>query len=86
MSDQMAELTEARIKVGMLQVQVDHLSDSLAALQESNQQLAAKVDQVLLALSEARGGWRTLMMVGGAASTVGAGLSWVLQHMPWRGA
>jgi hypothetical protein len=32
-------------------------------------------------LSEAKGGWKTLLMVGGAAATVGGAVSWILQHM-----
>lgn len=74
------ELTEARINIGRLQTEVSHLSQGMDDLQESNKQLTAKLDQVLLTLSEARGGWRTLMLVGGAASSVGAGLAWAIQH------
>lgn len=74
------ELTEARINIGVLQAQVGHLTQSMDDLQESNKQLTAKLDQVLITLSEARGGWRTLMIVGGAASTAGAGLTWIAQH------
>lgn len=80
MTDPNRELTEARINIARLQEQVTHLTHGMADLQESNAQLTAKLDQVLLALSEARGGWRTLMLVGGAASTAGAGLAWVFQH------
>jgi hypothetical protein len=75
-------LATARIDIARLEVQVTHLSTSVEGLQESNQQLTLKLDQVLLTLSEARGGWKTLMMVGGAASTMGAGLSWLIQHLP----
>jgi prefoldin subunit 5 len=74
------ELTEARINIGILQAQVTHLTQGMNDLQESNKQLTAKLDQVLLALSEARGGWKTLMLVGGAASTVGGALTWLFQH------
>jgi predicted secreted protein len=83
---QTTDLTEAlataRVDIARLEVQVTHLSTSVAGLQESNQQLTLKLDQVLLTLSEARGGWKTLMVVGGAASTVGAALSWLIQHLP----
>lgn len=41
-----------------------------------------KLDMVLERLSEARGGWRTLLLIGGAASSAGAGLTWLLQHLP----
>lgn len=75
-------LATARIDIATLKVQVTHLSASVDNLKESNAQLTLKLDQVLLTLSEARGGWRTMMIVGGAASTVGAGLTWLIQHIP----
>lgn len=75
-------LATARIDIARLEVTVSHLTQGMADLQESNQQLTAKLDQVLLTLSEARGGWRTLMVVGGAASTVGALVAWLVEHWP----
>lgn len=74
------ELTEARINIARLQEQVTHLTQGMDDLQESNAQLTAKLDQVLLALSEARGGWKTLMAVGGAAATVGGFITWAVGH------
>lgn len=73
-------LTEARVHIGQLQIQVAHLTQGVEDLQESNKQQTAKLDQVLLALSEARGGWRTLMLVGGAASTAGGFITWLVSH------
>lgn len=83
MNDPQKELIEARINIARLQEQVAHLSEGVEVLQESNRELTAKLDQVLLALSEARGGWKTLMLVGGAASTMGGVITWALSH--WRG-
>lgn len=75
-------LTEARINIGRLQVQFEHLTNSMEDLQESNRQQTLKIDQILIELSAAKGGWRTLMLVGGAASTVGAGITWIVAHAP----
>lgn len=80
MSIQNDDLTQARIDIARMEVQIETLTQGLDDLRASNQQLQSKLDQVLLALSEARGGWRTLMLVGGAASSIGAGLTWLLQH------
>lgn len=82
MNDQAEALATARIDIARLEVEVGHLTKSVNDLQESNQQLTAKLDQVLITLSEARGGWKTLMIVGGAASSLGAGLAWLIQH--WK--
>jgi prefoldin subunit 5 len=78
--NQTEALAIARIAIARLEVEVAHLRASLAAVEESNQELTAKLDQVLLTLSEARGGWKTLMVVGGAASAVGGVITWLAQH------
>lgn len=76
------ELTEARINIARLESEVAHLTAAVADVKVSLAETAEKLDVVLLKLSEARGGWRTLMLVGGAASSLGAGLTWVVAHMP----
>jgi hypothetical protein len=78
--NQAEALATARISIARLEVEVAHLRAGLAAVEESNQQLTAKLDQVLLTLSEARGGWKTLMVIGGAASAVGGLVTWLAQH------
>jgi putative NADH-flavin reductase len=45
------------------------------ALKESIDELKIEVKRISATLSEARGGWRTLMLVGGAASVLGAAIS-----------
>lgn len=74
-------LTEARINIKGLQVEVAHLTQSMEELSESNRQQTIKIDQVLLALSEAKGGWRTLMLVGGAASSAGGLIAWAANYL-----
>jgi hypothetical protein len=83
MPDQTEALATARIDIARLEVQVNHLTVGLSALEQSNQQLTAKLDQVLITLSEARGGWKTLMLVGGASTTAGGAIAWLIQH--WAG-
>lgn len=45
------------------------------ALKDSIEELKVEVKRISATLSEARGGWRTLMLVGGAASVLGAAAS-----------
>ena len=71
------------IAVAAIQVEVAHLKVSVADLRATNAQLNEKLDRVLAQLAEARGGWRTLMLVGGAAGSLGSVASWLITH--WRG-
>lgn len=76
------ELAEARIQIATLEVQFTNLTTQFGKLESTLATLSAKLDTVNTTLTEARGGWRTLMIVGGAASSVTAALAWLIQHMP----
>lgn len=70
------EFGEIKGAVAALQVQMSDLKARHAVTD-------AKLDLVLDKLSEAKGGWRVMMLLGGGASTLGAGLTWVATH--WKG-
>lgn len=71
------------IAVATMAVEVAHLKVAVADLRATNAQQNEKLDRVLAQLAEARGGWRTLMLVGGAAGSLGSVASWLVSH--WRG-
>lgn len=62
----------------------ERLNTVVRDMESQNEQIAAirgQLDQVLTALGEARGGWKTLMWLGGAAATFGGFMSWALTHV-----
>lgn len=44
----------------------------IAALTKSVEQLTTRVEAIDKTLAEAKGGWRVLMLIGGAGSIIGA--------------
>lgn len=92
MSDLESQLTEGRFRTlerhlenlesrmidprdfGRLEQQVESLTEQL-------QEVRNTLDQISQTLSEARGGWRTLMVLGGAAAGIGSALTWALSHI-----
>lgn len=58
--------------------------EQMAKMERSQEQLANKLDEVLVAMHEARGGWRTVMLLGGTAATLGGGVAWVFNHFAGR--
>jgi hypothetical protein len=77
-----------------LQSQVDGMSDRMidprefGRLEEEVKQLSKQMEAMqatLLAinstLNEAKGGWRALMLLGGAGAAVGSLATWALQHV-----
>ena len=59
---------------GRLEQQVAQLNTQVALLQET----LATVNETL---SQAKGGWRTLMLLGGAGAAAGSLITWVLSHV-----
>jgi FtsZ-binding cell division protein ZapB len=64
---------ELRGAVGALKSEVDQLKTQQARMDE-------KLDIVLTKLSEAKGGWKLLMALGGAAATLGGVITWFATH------
>ena len=60
------------------------LKNEVAAIKLKQSQMDVKLDQVLEKLSEAKGGWRTLMLLGGAGATAGAVVPWLFEHMKFH--
>lgn len=79
----MTESSEQRtaVTLAVLQTEVEYLKTGMAELKASNAAQTVKLDQVLAQMSEAKGGWRTLLLIGGAASTMGAGMAWLFEHV-----
>lgn len=59
---------------GALEQKVAQLTADVHALKET-------VESMRDMMQQAQGGWKTLMMVGGAAAAFATGVSWILQHV-----
>lgn len=71
------------VSLAILETEVSYLKAGVADLRLTNAQQSIKLDEVLRTLNEAKGGWRVLVMIGGAAGTVGGLLSWIISHWKW---
>ena len=66
-------LTEAQIDIAVLKSQMQDMSTKLVKVEST-------LEEVKMLLTEARGGWRMMMMLGGGAATLGALVSWFFTH------
>lgn len=78
-------LVEAQVNISRLEVEVVHLTKAVEELKAGNIKMAQALADIQRTLSEARGGWQTLMWVGGAAASFGSLATWAVTHMSWRG-
>jgi hypothetical protein len=83
LGDELAKL-ESRvidpIEYGELRGKVAGALDAIVEIRNRQKATDEKLDQVLDKLSEAKGGWRLLMGLGGAAATLGGIITWFATH------
>lgn len=65
---------------GRLEGAVAALKSELDSVKVKQTQMDLKLDLVLDKLSEAKGGWRALMLLGGAGATLGGIVTWFATH------
>lgn len=85
---QQAEVTalkEAQVDIARLEERVENLTRLVYELRDSLVGVTAKLNAIQTTMSEARGGWRTLVLFGGALTTLGALLGWLAERITWRG-
>jgi hypothetical protein len=71
---------------GRLQAQVETLIEANRVNAETLQTMSTAIHAMQLQMSEAKGGWKALMMLGGASATLGGFGTWALTHFFGRGA
>lgn len=72
-TDRRAELDMVR-EIATHASDIRHLQENMDKMLESMKVMQQTLIDINLTLSEARGGWRAMMLLGGASSVVGAGL------------
>lgn len=70
---------------GRLQAQVERLLESNQVLTEAVATMSTAIQSMQLQMAEAKGGWRTLVFLGGAAASLGGAVSWLVTHLTGKG-
>jgi hypothetical protein len=68
---------------GRLQAEVAELRRDQEQIMVLLSKMTADLSAVREQLAEARGGWRLMMGLGGAAATLGGFISWAVTHVRW---
>ena len=77
-------LTQDSLQIARLEVRMSQMDRDMQAQTLKMDVMSAQLDQVLTALSEAKGGWKTMMWLGGAAAVVGGCINWLIEHVSLR--
>ena len=77
------ERRQQAVDIAVLQQQMRTVNEQMARMSKALDDITAKLEEVNITLTEARGGWRTLMWLGGAAAGAGSLFTWILTHVNW---
>ncbi len=69
---------------GRLESEVKSLHILFAAQNAALSIISQQLDSIKATMAEARGGWRTLLWLGGSAAAAGGFISWVLQQLQFK--
>jgi prefoldin subunit 5 len=69
--------------LGRHDAQIESLQQQVRQLHTDMQTMNATLGEINRTLSEARGGWKTLMLVGGIAAAVGATVAKIATWLGW---
>lgn len=78
------EYTRDSLQIARLEERIQTIVRDMEAQNEKLSTMSAQLERVLAALSEARGGWKTLMWLGGASASAGGLISWALNHLTFK--
>lgn len=79
-------LQNAHIQIAVLETKVEAQGREIGELKAMIATLGVKLDAVANTLTEARGGWKLMMLLGGGAATFGSVITWVATHLSAKGA
>lgn len=69
--------------LGRHDAQIEGLQNQFKQLHKDMQAMNAALIEINKTLAEARGGWKTLMLVGGIAAAIGAGFAKLVAWSGW---
>jgi len=72
------KVNEMQIAQAVTAEKINRIESDLEELATSIRQLNATLSEISITLSEAKGGWKMLMVVGGAGAALGSGLGYLI--------
>jgi hypothetical protein len=69
---------------GQLEAEVRNLKRIVEIQAETLKEMNRELETISHTLSEAKGGWRTILWLSGASATIGATITWAASHIHSR--
>ena len=78
MEEERKKVNDIQIAQAVTAEKISRIESDLEALSLSLRQLNETLTEISVTLSEAKGGWKMLMVVGGAGAALGSGIGYLI--------
>lgn len=78
----MSDLMEQARELATHASEIRHLQSDMDKMVEDMEEIKKALAKIDRTLSEAKGGWKMLMAVGGASGVIGSAITWFVSH--WK--
>lgn len=78
MEEERRKVNDIQIAQAVTAEKISRIESDLEALSLSLRELNATLTDISVTLSEAKGGWKMLMVVGGAGAAMGSGIGYLI--------
>lgn len=78
----MSDLMEQARELATHASEIRHLQEDMDKMVEDMEEIKKALARIDRTLSEAKGGWKMLMAVGGASGIIGSAITWFISH--WK--
>lgn len=79
------DVHQANLDIAVLKTELVHLRRDVDTLAGAVERLTTALNSMNTTMSEARGGWRMMMLLGGVSATFGGIVAWLIQHLSLKG-
>jgi len=73
-------MMDDQIKLAVHENEIKHLQTDMDKLVRDMEELKASIAEISKTLSEAKGGWQVLMVMGGLGVAIGSAIGWAVTY------
>ena len=77
-------MPSAEVEIARLQVQMEGLNTKVRSMEEKLDSTMGKLDDLKGLMTEARGGLRTVLLIGGCVASITTVIAWIVSHVTYH--
>lgn len=78
------DVVNVKIAVKQLETEIFHIHESIEEIKGNSQKTTLMIQSIQQTLSEARGGWKAFITIGGFLVMVSGWVYWIINHLNFK--